>query len=98
MRELQSILNKYDDFVVHYIDDIMIFSGSDDDHLKHLKIVLENFNEVGLKKLRKPEFLQNHLIFVGYKIDTKGITMNVGRIEAVSQYKRPQINSLKRYV
>jgi len=93
-RALHVILDKYEKFVLHYIDDILIFSKNENQHLEHIKTVLEALNEAGLKlNPDKCEFFQNKIKFLGYQVTLDGITMDPDRIKIIQNYKRP--NSLK---
>lgn len=49
VRALHSILNKYENFILHYIDDILVFSENEEIHLKHLEILLTELDNAGLK-------------------------------------------------
>ncbi|XP_059067510.1 uncharacterized protein LOC131858325 [Cryptomeria japonica] len=53
-------------FVVVYLDDILIFSGSKEEHLQHLDQVLRKLHEEGLRiNLEKCSFMQEELVFLG---------------------------------
>jgi hypothetical protein len=61
-------------FVVVYLDNIIIFSRSIDEHLKHLQTVFNRLREVKLKiKPSKCEFFKKELKFLGYRVSAKGI-------------------------
>ena len=68
---LQDVIGK---FVLVYLDDIVIFSRSEEEHMLHLKIVLEVLREHKLyAKLSKCKFVQSELKFLGHIISAKGI-------------------------
>ena len=57
------------DFVVVYIDDIMVFSKTLEDQMKHLKLVLARLIEVGLKlKSNKCQFIHEEVAFLDHVI------------------------------
>jgi len=71
-RCLHDILDQYEHFVIHYIDDILIFSKTAEDHEKHLKIIINRLDKVGLKiNQEKCTFFQKEVIYLGYKLNTK---------------------------
>ena len=75
-------LNK---FVVIYLDDILIFSSNLQEHQHHVSLVLEQLQQFKLYcKLKKCQFHQTKLPFLGYIISLEGITMDPDKIKAVS--------------
>jgi hypothetical protein len=70
-----------DDFVVYYINDILIFSKNMADHEHHVHFVLEKFQEVELYvKLEKCEFHESKVEFLGYIISRDGICMDLCKV------------------
>ena len=60
---LKDVIGK---FVLVYLDDIIIFSRSEEEHILHLKIVLELLRQHKLyAKLSKCKFVQSELKFLG---------------------------------
>jgi hypothetical protein len=70
-----------DDFMVFYINGILIFSKNMEDHEHHVCLVLENLLKVGLyAKLEKCEFHQFEVQFLGYDIFGNGIRMDLHKV------------------
>ena len=66
-----------DDFIVIYLDDILIFSKNEEDHEKHVRLVLEKLRERGLyAKLEKCLFHQTEMKFLGLIATTEGLKMD----------------------
>ena len=77
-------------FCKFYIDDIIVFSRTPEEHLKHFKIVFELLHKVGLKiQSKKNHFFQNKLDLLG-KVVT-GITVSPQRkhIESLKSFPQP---------
>jgi hypothetical protein len=75
---MKNVFREYlNDFVVYYINDILIFSKNMENHDHHVCLVLEKFWEVGLyAKLEKCEFHQSKMDFLGYIISRIDIRMD----------------------
>ncbi|KAL5764427.1 hypothetical protein ACOSQ2_017021 [Xanthoceras sorbifolium] len=80
-----------DQFVVVFIDDILIYSQSPEEHDRHLRIVLQTLREKKLyAKFSKCEFWLNEIAFLGHVVSVKGITADPKNIEAMMKWKPPK--------
>jgi hypothetical protein len=79
---MNDVFHEYlDDFVVCYIDDIIIFSKNMEVHERHVCLVLEKLQEVRLYvKLEKCEFHQSEVQFLGYVIFGDDICMDPHKV------------------
>ena len=82
--------NFLDQFVIVFIDDILVYSRSKEEHEEHLRIVLQTLRKNRLyAKFKKCEFWLEQVAFLGHVISKKGISVDPGKIEAVSDWPRP---------
>ena len=80
-----------DQFVVVFVDDVLIYSASREEHAIHLRVVLELLREHRLyAKLSKCEFWLSEVKFLGHVISQSGISVDPGKVDAVSAWPRPQ--------
>ena len=80
-----------DQFVVVFIDDILVYSKDAHEHEQHLRIVLETLREKKLyAKLSKCDFWLKEVSFLGHIVSTEGIRVDPAKIEAVVNWKSPQ--------
>ncbi|WMV37333.1 hypothetical protein MTR67_030718 [Solanum verrucosum] len=80
-----------DQFVVVFIDDILIFSRSSEDHDKHLRIILKILKEKELyAKLSKCEFWLDEVAFLGHVVSAEGVKVDPSKIQAVVEWKPPK--------
>ena len=78
-------------FVVIYFDGILVFSKNKEDHLQHLKIILDKLRKHQLyANLNKCRFLQESLVFVGSFISTKGVNMDSKKVRAILEWPSPR--------
>jgi Reverse transcriptase (RNA-dependent DNA polymerase)/RNase H-like domain found in reverse transcriptase/Integrase zinc binding domain/Chromo (CHRromatin Organisation MOdifier) domain/Retroviral aspartyl protease len=81
-------LNK---FVVVYLDDICVFSQNEEEHMQHLRLVLDRLKEFQLTAAwHKCHFFQEELLFVGHIVSRDGIKADPAKVQAVANYPRPQ--------
>ncbi|XLS75404.1 hypothetical protein HN51_032269, partial [Arachis hypogaea] len=79
-----------DKFVVVFIDDILIYSKTEEEHAEHLRIVLQILREKKLyAKLSKCEFWKSEVKFLGHVVSKKGIAVDPTKVEAVMDWKQP---------
>ncbi|OMO91869.1 reverse transcriptase [Corchorus capsularis] len=88
---MNRIFKQYlDQFVVVFIDDILIYSKSDEEHENHLRIVLQTLRDKQLfAKFSKCEFWMRSVAFLGHVISKDGISVDPKKIEAVVNWPRP---------
>ena len=71
-------------FVLAYMDDILIFSNTAEEHLQHLRMVCETLREHKLyAKLSKCSFMQSQVPFLGHAVGDRGVQVSPAKIEAV---------------
>jgi transposase InsO family protein len=91
MHLMQSIFGPYlDDFVIVFLDDILIFSKSLHDHKKHVRKVLELLRKHKLyAKKSKCEFFKKSVSFLGHVVSHEGISMEEDKVKAIKHWPKP---------
>ncbi|GJV70265.1 putative reverse transcriptase domain-containing protein [Tanacetum coccineum] len=80
-----------DKFVIVFIDDILIYSKTREEHVEHLRLVLELLRKEKLyAKFSKCEFWLREVQFLGHVINGNGIYVDPSKIEAVKNWKAPR--------
>jgi hypothetical protein len=78
-------------FVMIYLDDIVIFSKSEEDHKIHVKKVLQRLEDHNLFcKPQKCHFFQSSIDLLGYHVDANGLSMDLNKVKAVVDWPVPQ--------
>ena len=73
-----------DKFVIVFLDDILVYSKSEEEHEKHLIMVLQVLREHRFySKLSKCIFYQNKIHYLGHIILVDGIAVDLEKIEAI---------------
>lgn len=76
--------------VLIYLDDLLVFSQTFQDHLVRLETVLKRLRETGLKvKMEKCHFLQPEVKFLGHRVSAQGIGTDPDKISAVKMWPIP---------
>nr|GEV58922.1 putative reverse transcriptase domain-containing protein [Tanacetum cinerariifolium] len=80
-----------DKFVIIFIDDILIYSKDEKEHEEHLKEILEFLKEEKLyAKFSKCEFWISKVQFLGHVIDSRGIHVDLAKIESIKDWASPK--------
>ncbi|KAD5318041.1 hypothetical protein E3N88_17987 [Mikania micrantha] len=85
------VFHKYlDRFVIVFIDDILVFSKSIEEHEDHLRTVLETLRQKKLyAKFSKCDFWLEQVAFLGHVVSAEGITTDPTKVEAITKWPRP---------
>ncbi|KAI2668694.1 Transposon Tf2-6 polyprotein [Labeo rohita] len=79
-----------DQFIYVYLDDILIFSSSLQEHVQHVRRVLQRLLENGLfVKAEKCDFHAQSVPFLGYIVSAEGMRMDPEKIKAVVDWPSP---------
>ena len=80
-----------DSFVVIFIDDILIYSRSQEEHARHLRMVLQRLREHQLyAKFSKCDFWIERVAFLGHVISKDGLAVDPQKIAAITDWRRPE--------
>ena len=78
-------------FAFAYLDDIIIFSTSESEHLEHVKIVFQRLREFGLKlKKEKCNFFKKHIQYLGHLISAAGIQPLPDKLDSIKNMPTPK--------
>ena len=93
-RFMEQCLNGYqDDFVIPYLDDLLIFSSSFDEHVQHLKLVFQRLKKFGIKiKASKCKLFRREISYLGRLISSGDYTADPKNVSVVSSKinKKPE--------
>ncbi|XP_050215347.1 uncharacterized protein LOC126666355 [Mercurialis annua] len=79
-----------DQFVIVFMDNIMIYSCTEEEHAHHLRLVLQTLREHQLyAKFSKCEIWLTKVAFLGHVVSQSGIKVDPKKIEAVMKWKYP---------
>jgi hypothetical protein len=84
-------MSELDKFIVVFIDDILVYSKSTEDHEEHLRVVLQQLRDHQLyAKFSKCEFWINEVPFLGHVISSEGIAVDPRKVRDILDWKPPK--------
>ena len=86
---MTSILKDFN-FAIAYLDNIIIFSRTPEEHLSHIRMVFEKLSSAKLSmKLSKCHFFSKEIQYLGHILSTKGIGLLPSKTQAIQQMQPP---------
>lgn len=88
------------DFVFPYIDDFLIASHDENEHLKHLDTLFSRFQSFGITiNVSKSSFMQESVSFLGHKVSKEGVLPLETKVEAIRDFPLPQtMHQLRKFL
>ena len=92
IRALQTVLgNDTSEYALHYVDDLVIFSKTFEEHMEHLDYVFGKLTAAGFTlNLGKCNFCKPEIIFLSHVISRNSLRPDPQRIEAILNYPAPR--------
>ena len=76
--------------VLAYMDDVLVFTKTAEEHIQRLDDVLKKLSEANLKlKISKCQFFANEVKFLGYRVTKNGMKLNDDRVKAIVDMPHP---------
>ena len=97
---MEDLLRECKDFVYIYLDDILIYSYTEEEHVYHVRKVFETLSKYGLfLNVKKTTFAKSKLEFLGHVIGIEGIDVQASKVAAIKEYPMPITRKdLKRFL
>ena len=87
---INKAIGQCSDFAANYLDDIIVFSRTAEDHLKLLEQVFAALQKADLKiKASKCEFFKSHVCYLGFLIGESGIRCYKSEVKAINKITTP---------
>jgi len=78
-------------FICIYLDDILIYSKTREDHLAHIRIVLRTLRQAKLyAKMSKCEFFKSEVKFLGHVVSREGISVDPTKVAVITSWPEPR--------
>ena len=78
-------------YALIYLDDVIVFSGTEEEHLHYLRVVFGRFLDHGLKlKPSKCHFLQDEITFQGHEISADRMKPGTANLKAIAEMAPPK--------
>src|SRR3954464_5277001 len=92
MRAMNYLFQEWlDVFVLLYLDNILVYSKSEDEHEEHLRLVQQKLREKQFyAKFSKYEFWLDKVNFLGHVISAEGIAVDPDRVHAIQEWNPPK--------
>ena len=97
---MNRVLGKYSDFCLVYLDDILIFSKTKEDHVRHVQLVMAALREQKFYlRLHKCAFGRSEVAYLGHIVGREGLKPDPKKVSAVADWPVPKdIHQLRSFL
>src|SRR5438477_294401 len=76
-----------DDFCIVYLDNILVFLKSEEEHYQHLQLIIECLQRAELyANLKKCKFFKSEVKYLGFLVNENGLCMNLSCVQMISDW------------
>ena len=92
MRLMNAVLKEFIvNFVIFYLNDILVYCQSNGEHLEHLRYVLNKLQQEKLLiNLKKCSFLKPELVYLGFFICREELRMDTRKVKVIVEWRSPR--------
>ena len=91
IRDSHVLTEEVKQHTIIYVDDILCFSQSEEEHMEHLKSLLDNLKKANITvNLKKSQFFRKEIPYLGYCLTTKGIKPTTDKVSAILNFPSPR--------
>lgn len=85
--------------VLILFDDILVYSSSEIEHVKHVQLVLQKQAEKLFANLKKCEFGKNKIGYLGHVVSEVGVAVDEDKVKAIMEWSQPRnIREYRKFV
>ena len=90
-RLMDGVTRGMEEFAAAYLDDLVIHSDTWEEHLSHVRLVLQRLREAGLTvKARKCQFGMEQCLYLGHIVGNGMVRPEMSKVEAISAFATPR--------
>ena len=87
---MMKVLGGFHEFIEVYLDDILVYSETFEDHLNHLKLLFVQLSKYGITlNLKKCKILKEEINYLGFSLTKEGIKPQSKKVDAILKIKTP---------
>ncbi|KAK7604945.1 hypothetical protein V9T40_006131 [Parthenolecanium corni] len=91
IKALQAVFHDMEDFIAVYVDDVLVYSKTEEDHVRHLELVFDRIQEANMTlNPKKCDFFRTEVPYLGFIVSDEGIRADPERIQGLLNIPPPK--------